>query len=185
MAKGWIANDYPGTKLAFTEYNWGGLENINGAVAQADILGIFGSYGLDLATLWGPPIAGTQVPGLMAFEIYRNYDGKNSMFGDTALASTSANQGSLATYGAVRSSDGAITIMVINKTYGALTSTISLANYTGTAVSAQVFQYSNANLNQIVSQAALPITAPTGGATASTISGTFPGQSITLLVVPK
>ena len=54
MAQAWIARDYPGTKLAFSEYNWGGQENINGAVAQADILGIFGSYGLDT---W-PPLLG-------------------------------------------------------------------------------------------------------------------------------
>ena len=34
MAKAWIAKDYPGTKLAFSEYNWGGQENIDGAVAH-------------------------------------------------------------------------------------------------------------------------------------------------------
>jgi len=185
MAQKWVADDYPGTKIAFTEYNWGGQENINGAVAQADILGIFGKYGLDLATLWGPPDPTTQLPGLMAFEMYRNYDGHNSMFGDTALASTSADQGSLAVYGAVRASDSAITIVVINKTYGALTSTIALDRYAGSATTALVFQYGNANLNQIVSQPALPITAPTGGSTTSTVAGTFPGQSITLLVIPN
>ena len=59
----------------------------------------------------------------MAFAIYRNYDGKNSMFGDTALSSASGNQAQLSFYGAVRSSNKAITVMVINKTYGALTST--------------------------------------------------------------
>ena len=26
----WVATDYPGTKTAVTEYNWGGLEHING-----------------------------------------------------------------------------------------------------------------------------------------------------------
>ena len=45
MMQQWVANNYPGTKLAITEYNWGGLESVNGALAQADILGIFGSYG--------------------------------------------------------------------------------------------------------------------------------------------
>ena len=128
----WVANDYPGTKTAISEYNWGGQEHINGALAQADLLGIFGQYGLDLATLWGPPDA-TQLPGLMAFEIYRNYDGANSKFGDKALASTSAAQGQLAVYGALRSSDHAVTVVVINKTYGALTSMLSLANLTSTS----------------------------------------------------
>jgi hypothetical protein len=185
MAKSWVNADYPGTKVAFTEYNWGGQESINGAVAQADILGIFGQYGLDLATLWGPPDPTTQAPGLMAFEIYRNYDGNNSMFGDTALQSSSANQGQLSVYGALRSSDGAVTVMVINKTYGPLTSTLSLENLTSTSTAAQVFLYSNANLNAIVSQSPATITPPSSGSTASTISATFPAQSITLLVIPN
>ena len=53
--KDWVTANYTGTKLAITEYNWGALDHINGAVAQADVLGIFGREGLDLATLWGPP----------------------------------------------------------------------------------------------------------------------------------
>lgn len=185
MAQKWVADDYPGTKIAFTEYNWGGQESINGAVAQADVLGIFGAYGLDLATLWGPPDPVKQTPGLMAFEIYRNYDGKNSMFGDTALASTSADQSKLSVYGAVRASDGALTVVVINKTYGDLSSTLSLENFTSSGTTAQVFQYSNADLTKIAAMPAAAITAPSGGSTTSTIAGTFPAQSITLVVAAK
>jgi hypothetical protein len=185
MAQKWVAADYPGTKIAFTEFNWGGQESINGAVAQADILGIFGKYGLDLATLWGPPDPATQVPGLMAYEIYRNYDGANSMFGDTALNSISANQAQLSVYGAVRSSDGALTIVVINKTYGPLTATLSLQNFTSSSGTAQAFLYSSANISAIVAQPAVTVTPPTGSGTTSTIGYTFPTQSITLIVVPK
>jgi hypothetical protein len=182
MAQAWVARDYPGTKVAFTEYNWGGQESINGALAQADILGIFGSYGLDLATLWGSPDPTTQVPGLMAYEIYRNYDGNHSMFGNTALASASANQGTLSVYGALRSSDNAVTVVVINKTYGSLTSTLSLTGLSSTATTAQAYLYSNANLAAIVAQPAVTVTS---GSTASTINYTFPAQSITLFVVPQ
>ena len=57
-----------------------------------------------------------QVPGMMAFEIYRNYDGAKSTFGDVALASTSADQGKLSVYGALRTADGMVTVVVINKT---------------------------------------------------------------------
>jgi len=185
MAQAWVARDYPGTKIAFSEYNWGGQENINGAVAQADILGIFGSYGLDMATLWGPPDPTAQVPGLMAYRIYRNYDGNKSMFGDVALASTSANQGVLSVYGGLRSSDGAVTVVVINKTYGNLTASLSFANLASTAASAQVWLYSNANLAGIVSQPAVSIATPAAGSTTSSLTTTFPGQSITLFVVPK
>jgi hypothetical protein len=183
MMQTWVAKDYPGTKTAITEYNWGGQEHINGAVTQADILGIFGEYGLDLGTLWGAPDA-SQVPGLMAFEIYRNYDGAGSKFGDKALASTSTAQSQLSVYGALRSTDQAVTVVVINKTYGDLTATLSLDNLAPNG-SAQVFLYSNANLGAIVAQSPLTVTPPSGGGTASTISSTFPAQSITLLVVPQ
>ena len=44
----WVATNYPGTKIGITEYNWGGETSMNGATAQADILGIFGRLGVDL-----------------------------------------------------------------------------------------------------------------------------------------
>jgi hypothetical protein len=193
MMKNWVAKDYPKTKLAIDEYDWGGLESINGAVAQADILGIFGREGLDLGAFWPDDNPSSQIPGMMAFAIFRNYDGNKSTFGDTALASTSTNsssvdaEGQLAVYGALRSSDNAITVMVINKTYGPLTSTLSLAGVPTTkSGTAQAYLYSNANLNAIVAQPAVTIMLPASGGTTSTISSyTFPAQSITLFVVEQ
>jgi hypothetical protein len=183
MMQQWVGTDYPLTMTAITEYNWGGQEHINGAVAQADILGIFGQYGLDLATLWGAPDA-SQVPGLIAFEIYRNYDGNKSTFGDTALASSSLDQSKLSVYGALRTSDQAVTVVVINKTYGDLTATLSLDNFTSSSATAQVFLYSNADLTKILPQTPVTVTPPSGAGAPSTITTTFPAQSITLLVVP-
>jgi len=72
--KSWVNQYYPGTKTAITEYNFGALDSMNGALAQADALGIFGAQGLDLATLWGPPT--TSQPGAYAFRMYRDYDGQ-------------------------------------------------------------------------------------------------------------
>jgi len=183
MMRNWVATDYPGTKIAIDEYNWGGQEAINGALAQADILGIFGREGLDSGLLWGPPSPTTQVPGLVAFEVYRNYDGAGSKFGDTALASTSANQGQLSVYGAQRTADGVVTIVIVNKTYGDLTSTLSLPNLTATGP-VKVFLYNNANIAGIVAQSSVTLTPPATGSTTSTLSQTFPAQSITILVVP-
>lgn len=184
MMQAWVANNYPGTKLAIDEYNWGGMEAINGALAQADILGIFGGQGLDLATLWPTTNPSSQMPGMTAFQIYRNYDGANSTFGNMALASTSANQALLSVYGALRTADNMVTVVVINKTYGNLTATLSLANLTPNGA-AQVFLYSSANLAAIVPQPNLTVTPPAQGSTTSTLSTTFPAQSITLLVMPK
>lgn len=185
MMQSWVSKDYPGTMTSIDEYNFGGLESINGAVTQADILGIFGREGLSLATLWPTTTAAQQVPGTMAFAIYRNYDGNKSTFGNMALASTSANQGVLSVYGALRTADNTVTIVVINKTYANLTTMLSLANLTPASTTAQAYLYSAANLNGIVAQPAVTVTPPAVGSTTSTLSTTFPAQSITLLLIPK
>ncbi|HBZ54671.1 MAG TPA: hypothetical protein DEO88_04620, partial [Syntrophobacteraceae bacterium] len=169
----WVAVNYPATKLAITEYNWGALDHINGAMAQADVLGIFGREGLDLATLWGPPTASQ--PGAFAFRMYRNYDGLGSRFGDVSRKATSADQDALAIYAAQRSTDNALTVMVINKTASSLTSSISLTGF-APASTAAVFRYSGALLGAIERTADQAVTA-------EGFSATFPGNSITLLVI--
>lgn len=172
--RSWINKDYPGTKLAIGEYNWGGLESINGALAEADVLGIYGREGVDLAALWGPPTA-TQ-PGAYAFRMYLNYDGQGSSYGDTWVRSTSSDQGQLAIYGAQRSSDGTLTLMVINKTATDLTSNLALTG-AAPAGSAQVYSYSGANLGAIVRQ-------PDVAVSNSGFSTTYAANSMTLVVIP-
>ncbi len=181
MMKSLVAANYPGTKLAITEYNWGALESVNGALAQAEVLAIFGWQGLDVATLWGPPDPVKQVPGVLAFQMFRNYDGSDSAFGDGSLAATSSDQSTLAIYAAERSKDNMLTVLVLNKSFGALTSSMGL---TTSATSAQVFQLSNANTSAIVKQANVTVTQPSGGGAAS-VAMTFPAQSMTLLVMPR
>jgi hypothetical protein len=169
----WVNNNYPGTRIAVTEYNWGALDHINGALAQADVLGIFGREGLDLGALWGPPQPAD--PGAYAFRMYRNYDGAGGSFGDTSVSASSADQGRLAIYAAERSADGALTLVVINKTGNDLTSSVSLAGFTPVAT-AKLWRYGATNWGAIVPQPDQAVSA--GGFTA-----TFPAWSITLCVL--
>ena len=171
--KGIVAQNYPGTKIAITEYNWGGLNTLNGGLAQAEILGVFGREGLDMAMLWGPP--SPTDPGAFAFQIYRNYDGMGGAFGETSVQSTSADLSSLSVFGALRS-DLNLTAMVINKTGNDLSSTLNLANFVP-GPAAHVWRYSVANLGAIVAQ---PDVATNAGA----VTTVFPANSITLLVIP-
>jgi glycosyl hydrolase family 44/cellulose binding protein with CBM2 domain len=172
--KSWIAQYNPGTKTAITEYNWGALDDINGALAEADILGVFGREGLDLATMWGEPKPTD--PGAFAFRMYRNYDGAGSRFGDVSVQAASADQGQLAVYASQRSSDKAMTVMVVNKTGGDLTSPLSLAGFDSTGA-AQRFTYGPANLGAIVHGDDLPVTN-------GNVEATYPANSVTLLVLP-
>jgi len=173
--KAWVTNNYSNTKLAITEYNWGALDHINGAVAQADVLGIFGREGLDLATLWGPPASSE--PGAYAFRMYLNYDGQHHTFGETSVQATSADQDRLAIYAAKRGADNGLTVMVINKSLTqTLNSTVSLSG-AGVVTRTAVYRYSAANLNAIVRQADQTIAA-------NSFAASFPAESITLFVIP-
>lgn len=166
----WVNTYYPGTKLAITEYNWGGFEHINGALAEADVLGIFGRESLDLATLWTAP--DFDQPVAYAFRMYRNYDGSGSKFGETNVRAQSTDQAQLSVYAALRS-DGALTAIVINKTGGSLTAPIQIDNFSTTT--AQVYRYSGADLTHITHQPNLTVS---GGS----VSTSFPANSITMLV---
>jgi uncharacterized repeat protein (TIGR01451 family) len=170
----WVNTNYPGTKLAISEYSWGALNTMNGALAQADVLGIFGREGLDLATLWGPP--STSQPGAYAFRMYLNYDGAHSHFGETSVRAASANQAQVAIYAARRAADGALTLMIINKTSAALTSAISLAHF-APAPNAQVFRYSPSNFLAVEHQ-------PDQAVGATGFTATYPANSITLVIIP-
>ena len=170
----WVDTHYPGTKLAITEYNWGGLEHINGALTQADVLGIFGREGLDLATLWSPPAYSE--PGAFAFRMYRNYDGSGSKFGETALGAASADQDQVSIYAAL-SSDNGMTIILINKATEDLTSALSINNFAPAGLAAR-YSYSGADLSRIIREEDLSITS--GGQEIE-----LPASSITLLVVPQ
>jgi hypothetical protein len=169
-----VNRDYPGTQTAIDEYNFGGLESISGAVVEADILGTFGRQGLGIGALrpLGTPTgvidSAAQNSANYAFAMYRNYDGKDAMFDDVYLSATSSAsgadaEGQLSVYGAQRSSDNAITVMVINTTYGSLTSTLSIENFAASSnTTAQVYQYSNANIKAIATQTPATVTPPAG-----------------------
>ncbi|MGA2657607.1 MAG: glycoside hydrolase family 44 protein [Verrucomicrobiota bacterium] len=171
--KNWASTYYPGTKIGITEYNWGAEADINGATAQADLLGIFGREGLDLATRWTTPAAGT--PTYNSMKMYRNYDGHKSAFGDTSVSATGPNPDNLSTFAAVRSSDGALTAMVINKQLTAsATASLTLTNFLPSGA-AQAWQLTASNLIT-----RLPDLSFAG----NTFTNTVPPQSITLFVLP-
>jgi hypothetical protein len=172
--RSWVKKRYPGTKTAITEYNWGALDSMNGALAQADVLGIFGRERLGLATLWGP--AGAGDPWAYAFRMYRDYDGHGGQFGSTSVRAVSSDQGRLAVYAATRGAHGALTMMVINKTGSAIGAPLRLRGFAAGA-RARVFRYSAAHAHEIVRRAAVPLA---GGR----LTTTYPPSSITLLVLP-
>ena len=170
--KAWVSNYYyANTPLALTEYSWGDDANINGATAEADLLGIFGREGLTIANRWVAPDPST--PTYLAMKMYRNYDGAKSTFGDTSVSTTTANPDVLSAFGATRSADGALTVMVINKSLTDSTSlTVMLSNFAGNGTM-DTYQLTSSNVINHVGSV---------GYSGSAIWAGLPPQSITLLV---
>jgi len=172
---------YPGLQIGCTEYNWGDEANLNGATTQADVLGIYGREGFDLATRWTVADDTSTSPTTyyvtyLASQIYRNYDGNLSTFGDTSVAASVANPDNLSAFAAMRSSDGALTVMVINKQQGSTPVTVSLANFSTTGT-AQAWQINSASQTSIARLADVTVAN-------NAIATTVPSQSITLFVIP-
>lgn len=88
---------YPDTKISFTEYNFGGGDHISGAVAQADTLGIFAENDVYYATIWAFENSQYQ---FAAINMYTNYDGKGSGFGDT-LVKSKCEGGDISVYSSI------------------------------------------------------------------------------------
>jgi hypothetical protein len=171
--RSWVTTNYPGTKTGITEYNWGAEPYINGATAQADIYGIFGREGIDLATRWTTPDSST--PTYKAMKMYRNYDGNKSTFGDTSVAVTVPDPDNLSAFAAIRTNDSVLTVMVINKTLTGLTPlALNVTNFANSGT-AQAWQLTANNV--IARLADVPYAN-------GTVSNQLPAQSITLFVLP-
>jgi len=110
-----IRTFYPGTKLGFTEFEYGGENDISGALAIDDVLGIFGKFGVYFATYWE---GSGQTPFISAaYRMYRNYDGSNSSFGEIPLPSRTSDSVNTSIYGAVKNDGQEVHLIVINKSF--------------------------------------------------------------------
>ena len=78
---------YPGTKIAISEYDFGASDDISGAIAEADALGVFAQNDVYFATLFARE-ADYQ---LAAIDLYANFDGNGSGFGNTLVSCESSD----------------------------------------------------------------------------------------------
>jgi hypothetical protein len=116
---GKIQADYPGTKLAFTEWNYGGGSDITGAIATADVLGIFGRTGVSLANIWW--VSAAEPFTVAGVKAYRNFDGQagefgDGEFGDIGIATSNSDTESTSVYASLLSTNpGHVVVVAINK----------------------------------------------------------------------
>ncbi len=116
---------YPGTKLSFTEFTYGGENDITGGIAISDVLGIFGKYGVYFAAFW-PGNDDTHYVQA-AYRIYRNYDGLKSTFGDASTPAYTSDSVNTSIYSSVKTGTNEIHLIAINKNLsGSITANITV-----------------------------------------------------------
>jgi hypothetical protein len=177
----WINKYYPGTKIAITEYAWSAFAKVTGGVALADVLGIFGREGVDMATHWINLEQGT--PAYAAFKMYGNYDSQGGTFEGTSF-SMSSSMDSLLTCYASQLDQGHLLLMVVNQSPESdLTPTIQLRNL-GNALGGsslkrgKVWRYWPDDNKGITPGPDITLS---GSGSTQTLTTTFPAYSITLL----
>ncbi|WP_438022716.1 glycoside hydrolase family 44 protein [Sorangium sp. So ce233] len=152
--QGLIDDHYPGTRLGFTEYNYGGGNHISGAIAQADTLGIFGREGVFLATIWDWTEAAVMTrAGMRAFT---SYDGQGARFGDTSIHAETSDVAKATVYASIDEADPRRMVLVaINKTTAPLTAAVSLAAY-GSYTAVDVWQLTAAKADLVPADLVAP-----------------------------
>lgn len=103
---------YPGTKLAFTEFKYGAETHFSGGLTIVDLLGIFGREGVYFASKWDPASSNY---AKSAYQMYLNYDGNGSKFGETSVKA-SVNDNAILSSVASVDEFGKLHIIAINKT---------------------------------------------------------------------
>ena len=198
---------YPGTRLCVTEWNYGRMGDISGAIAMADVLGIFARRGVYCAALWdltgqgGDPYGGDRVrqhAGVAAvFKAFLDYDGARHGFGDTYAQTTTldpnppadpANAGQtlerIAAYGSYDSAapGDRLVIVAINKSQSAALNVAFRVTHTATFARAHVYRITGTN------GVSAAVVGPTPAAdivlpTTNAFVTSLPAQSITTFVL--
>jgi len=122
-----IETHYPGTKLAITEYHYGGRQDISGLLSQVDVLGIYGRYGVFAACIWG--MSAKDTAQLTAFRLFKG-------FGALGLAVSGETPAEDSVYAA--KSPGSLQVIALNKTEAPRTFTLSLKGFAAKAAEGAV-----------------------------------------------
>jgi fibronectin type 3 domain-containing protein len=172
-----INAEFPGMKIAITEYGNGGPNHIAGTIAQADNLGIFGSQGVFAASLWPP--SGTHSYTMAGFRAFRDFDGVGSNFGDTSLQSTSSSVQDVVVYPSSDSSaPGRFVFVAINRSTSAQVTAITGLGLSGTAKLYQITAASAQRQNPVA-----PVSIGTMPVSGSSFTLTLPALSVTTIDV--
>ena len=132
-----IARNAPGTQLAITEYNWGNDGGISSALAQAEVLGVFGREGVDYAARWVAPAPGSPVED--AFRVYLDWNGAGERIGGDSVRASSTDAARVEAY-AIRAPDDRVFVVIVNETRSAQDADVTVSGAIDGAVPLRGFE---------------------------------------------
>ena len=106
-----IRMNYPGTRLSFSEYDFGGGDNMSGAIAETDVLGTFAKEGVYLACL--SPVSEDYSFQKAAMNLFTDYDGEGTKFGDALVYSDNDDDTMSSVYAAVDNDDPEVLRLIL------------------------------------------------------------------------
>jgi hypothetical protein len=121
-----IAANDPGVALSFTEWNFGGGNHISGALATADVLGVFGRQQVGLATIWLLRSPAQERFLLAGLRVFTNYDGAGGGFGATSISATTSDVVRLTAYASDDAGNRQV-VVLINKDPAPVTAGVRIA----------------------------------------------------------
>ena len=164
----WVDQHYPGTRIAVSEFDFSDHDTADGAVAYAEILGIYGREGLDLATAWGAP--GADEAAFSAYRLYRNFDGNGGQFESVSVKTTVSGPAGVEAYGSVSATR--MTVALVNETGASTGATVTLGSF-APGSNAHIFRGNGALVEK---QAEVEVAS-------GQVTVTLPGKSITMVVI--
>ena len=121
----WVSQHYPGTKLSISEYDFYHHTDASGAMAYAEVLGLFGREGLDAATAWAPPNENEAAFG--AYKLYRNFDGAGGAF--EAVSVHAGVSGGTTVHAYAAAGAKRVTVALVNEGATAEATTLSFGSF--------------------------------------------------------
>jgi hypothetical protein len=171
--------------LSFSEYNPGCEDSIEGGVAEADLLGIFGREGVYAATAW--PLKTVTTNGALvnylvaAYDAYRNFDGQGGTVGDTTVNATTSNVENTSVYAFSHSGmAAAVDVVGINKTSASITVNVNIA-HSPTVTTAKAYQLVTGKAGVVAATGTAPT--PSCGGGGCSFEYTLPAMSVTTIAL--
>ncbi|HEY2826503.1 MAG TPA: dockerin type I domain-containing protein, partial [Pirellulales bacterium] len=180
-----------------SEYEYGGGQNISGGVAEADVLGVFGQRGVYAAAWWDDGATHLNAQNqtveydpfvTSAFNMYLNYDGHGSKFGNTTIGASVSDAAKASVYASQDASNpNRVVIVLINKNVSSSqTATINLANI-GQLSLADAYQLIDTGNNPTaqIGHVNLLSGSPLTWTGQSSLTYNMPAESVTTLILVK